>query len=154
MKNTENQNWEDHWKKELTNHTSPTTADDWSGMKHLLETQTTNRMQKGIVDPNLTREPKELLGEVLKSWPQNLLVFLLIGGLGFGLNQCRADDVAGEVDRIIKEERHNHSPGTDHIEPEKMSAPKYLFDTIYHTDDLGNLSTEIARIDSMIVPGI
>lgn len=194
----EENNWENRWRKTLGQHQSTPSTEDWSGMKHLLETQKAEPAE-AFADPNMPRFPEPSTHWFFKFWPQSLLGLLLIVGLGFCLGQCQAEEIANEIkseiDFFSKEadssvDYHRSSadlgPGDEDNSTQSRCPPgpayrvttyqvfdengdatgelvhdtiwwnvqEYRFDTIYDLDDLGNLTTRIARIDSTKVAGL
>ena len=193
MKNTENQNWENRWRETLAGYESKPTTEDWSGMKHLLETQHAKPVE-AFADPGMPRFPESSVRWFFKFWPQSLLGLLLVGGLGFGLGQCQAEEITNEIkneiDFFSKEadppiDYHRSPPNKDRLAPPRCTpgpayrittyqvfdengdatgelvhdtiwwnVQEYRFDTIYFSDDLGNLTDSIYRIDSAKVVGL
>lgn len=95
-KHKEDKNWEDRWRETLGGYQSTPTTEDWSGMKHLLETQTPELVE-AFADPNTPRFPEFSIRWFFRFWPQSLLGLLLLGGLGFSLGQCQAEEIANEI---------------------------------------------------------
>ncbi|TXF89405.1 hypothetical protein FUA23_10590 [Neolewinella aurantiaca] len=158
MKSTKHTDWENRWRETLAEHQSIPTAEDWSGMKHLLETQA-NEPVEAIVDPNLPKLPESSTRRILKYWPHSLLFLFLLGGIGLGLRKYEVEKATNEV----KGESIHFSKGADSRAENPSSnidttpvinnikGPVYRFDTVYQLDAAGNLSREIYTIDTAIL---